>query len=587
MSAVKWLSPEPNAVLVSGDKLVATWSTPARPIFSPSFQLCLVETEECGDTVWPKVKKLPNGQYTITLKIPQLGSDNNFFVRMVDDKGSNYDTPEFKLQGSGPPRSALALNSGSSSSSSVLPDSLAPILPDSGSSGSNSSLSKSNEEIKGSPQNSNEGTDRTAFKNAGKGWASQANGTSTMSVSGNSTTVPATTAISSLALTPSITNNALIGNSNDNKPSTAAIVVPLAIFAAALAGLLFSLRQRSKAKEIQGPNNEPALNQVTSGDLSTGGSSKSIAGSSPTDLERAMEFIAVIRASQSPQLTPLPPSIESRWRERRKNRMQQSDASFRTGVSSNHTSIPASLSMPDMNQQIRPHNGPLPPIPSVVELDPTDMCPQHEIPRSGTYPTVPNHTSGLSRTAAHQVLASALAAEPAHSPTHPFGLIPGSHPDLAQAIPAIPTTRLPASLSFAGMPRPPCFVQPPAPAIPLSISQPSITTDLIHHSTSATSAPALNSTLSPLFVLPDSLRAALPRPLTASVPEIVISTGHSRCLEPQAQPQLEYKPAEQSPTRPRPAIPYSTRPRARDPQVTAVPNPYEAIAKALRTPRLV
>ncbi|KAH7340505.1 hypothetical protein B0J17DRAFT_322200 [Rhizoctonia solani] len=136
MSAVKWASPAPNAVLVSGGKLVATWSTPARPVASPSFQLCLVETEECGDTIWPKVKKLSGGQYTITLKVPQLGSDNDFFVRMVDDKGTVYDTPEFKLQGSESPNAALALNSGSSSSPSVLPDSLTSSLPGSGLPGS-------------------------------------------------------------------------------------------------------------------------------------------------------------------------------------------------------------------------------------------------------------------------------------------------------------------------------------------------------------------------------------------------------------------------------------------------------------------
>ncbi|KDN51545.1 hypothetical protein RSAG8_00090, partial [Rhizoctonia solani AG-8 WAC10335] len=239
MGAVKWINPEPNTVLVSGDKLVATWSTPARPIASPSFQLCLVETEECGDTVWPKVKKLPNGKYTITLKIPQLGLDNDFSVRMVDDKGSIYDTPEFKLQGSGLP--------GSTSSDTGHQESNGDGSNSSGPSGSISSSPGSEGESKGRLQSGNEGANQSAPKNAGKG--STVDGPATVSASMNSTVASATGTISSLALTPSITNNALIGSSNDTKPSTAAIVVPLAIFAAALVGLLFSLRKRSKAKE--------------------------------------------------------------------------------------------------------------------------------------------------------------------------------------------------------------------------------------------------------------------------------------------------------------------------------------------------
>lgn len=32
-------------------------------------------------------------------RIPELGLDNEFFIRMEDDNGAVYDTPEFKLQG--------------------------------------------------------------------------------------------------------------------------------------------------------------------------------------------------------------------------------------------------------------------------------------------------------------------------------------------------------------------------------------------------------------------------------------------------------------------------------------------------------
>ncbi|KAG8688095.1 hypothetical protein FRC11_006067 [Ceratobasidium sp. 423] len=589
MSAIKWISPEPNAVLVSGGKLVATWATPARPIASPSFQLCLVETEDCGDTIWPKVKKLRDGQYTITLKIPQLGSDNDFFVRMVDDKGSVYDTPEFKLQGGGSPSSSLALNT-SSSSSSVLPDSL---TSDSGSPGSTPSSaghegsngSGSNESApsslspsssgsgggdKGRPQSANEGADRSALKNAGKGLGSLVNGTATMSVSGNPTVASAT----SLALTPSATNRTLIGSSNDNKPSTAAIVVPLAIFAAALAGLLFSLRQRSKAKEIRGLKDEPALNRVTSKDSCASGSSN--AGSSRTDLERAMEFIARVRVPHSPNLTPLPPTIESKRRERREIRMRQSDASFRAEVAPRRVSVPTSSSMPDMDQRVQQRDGPLSPIPSVA-LDPIDVYPQHEIPRSTTCPVVPNHPPGLSQTVVYYPDPDP-GENPIHPPTHSLGPSVGCHPDASHTVSVIPATHLPTSLSFAGMPRPPDFAQPQVFATSSSMSQPIIVTGPMHHPASVTPAPPL--------VLPDSLRAALPRPPTAPVPEIVVNPGSNECLEPQPQPRPEYKPTDQSPTRPRPIIPYSTRPRTIAAQTSVVSNPYDAITKALRTPRL-
>ncbi|KEP54719.1 putative ATP-dependent RNA helicase SUB2 [Rhizoctonia solani 123E] len=600
MAAVKWISPEPNAVLVSGNKLVATWSTPARPIVSPSFQLCLAETEECGDTVWPKVKKLPNSQYTITIlafeprKIPQLGSGNNFFVRMVDDKGSVYDTPEFKLQGNDSPSSAVALDSGSSSPSSVLPDSLTSAVSGSTPSsaghqgsdgvGSNSSplssLSPSSDsegESKGIPQLSNEGADRSAPNNTGKGSGPMVNGTAAMSISRNSALASATGTISSTALAPSITNNALIGSPNDSKPSTAAIVVPLAIFAAALAGLLFSLRQRSKAKEIRGPKNESALNRVTSKDSCATGSTGD-SGPSRTDLERAMEFIARVRAPQSPQLTPLPPSIEPRWRERREIRMRQSNASFTTEVSPESRSIPTSSSAPDMGQRIQQRNGPLPPIPGVAELDPTDMYPQSEIPRSTSYLVAQSHPPEFSQTVACQLPAPTPVENSVYPPTHYLGPSYETYPNAPDTY-AISAAHLPMSFSMNGMPRPPHFVQPQLHVIPSSVSQPSIATGSIRHFASITPAPIPDSTLPP----PATLRAPLPRPPVAPVPEIVINPGY---LEPQPRPQPEYQPVDPSPTGPRPVIPYSTRPQTIEPEVNAVLNPYDAIAKALRTPRL-
>ncbi|CUA72474.1 Arginine-glutamic acid dipeptide repeats protein [Rhizoctonia solani] len=564
MAAVKWISPEPNAVLVSGNKLVATWSTPARPVASPSFQLCLVETEECGDTVWPKVKKLSNGQYTITLKVPQLGSANDFFVRMIDDKGSVYDTPDFKLQGSSSAGHQESNEYGSTN----------PPLSSSGSEG----------EIKGRPRPSNEGVDRTTPNNTGKGSGSTINGTAAVSISRNSTVAAAT---SSQALAPSVTNNALISSFHDNKPSTAAIVVPLAIFAAALAGLLFSLRQRSKAKEIRGSKNESTLNRVTSKDSCASGSTMGGSASSRTDLERAMEFIARVKAPQSPQLTPLPPSIESRWRERREIRMREFDGPVPAEVSHERRSMSVSSSMPNVDQWDRQRDGPLPPIPRVAELEPRYTYPEPEIPRSTSYPVIQSHPPVPSQATVYRPPAPATVKDVAYIPTHPLDPCSGNYPNAPEATYVMPNAHLPASRSLTGMPRPPDVVQPQVYILPPSTSQPSIATGLIH-STSATLAPISDSAFHPPTILPGSLQATtLPRPPMLPVPDIAINTGYS---EPQPQYQHEYQheyqPTDQSPTRPCPAIPYSTRPQTAKPVINAILNPYDAIARALRTPRL-
>ncbi|KAF8710415.1 hypothetical protein RHS03_02260, partial [Rhizoctonia solani] len=639
MSGVKWISPEPNAILVSGSKMVATWSTPARPVSSPSFQLCLVETDECGGTIWPKVKKLSGGRYTINLKIPQLSSDDGFFIRMVDDKGSMYDTPEFELQGeptdtswdnnnksirytivSGASSSTLALNSSSQSSSSMLPDSLTSVRPDLAASGGasvedgyqeasepgsygaaspgyNSSSSYSEGPGgRGKPQ-SHKGADKnpgkfyhprvyhTLIRPADKGLRPGANETATTSASGNSTLASASGTTSGLIYTPSVTDNALIGSSNDNKPSTAAIVVPLAIFAVALAGLIFSLRQRSKTKKIRVQENRPALNQVVTRDSCTSNSSTSSSGSSRTDLERAMDFIAGIKVPHSPGLTPLPPSIESKRRERREIRMRQPNTSFRDETASEHMPALASSSAPKVDQCIRRNDQPLPPLPGIVQSDSEGEHPRCKISHTKNYTMAQDHSLGLSQGKVYQMPAPVITEQPIRLSIHSLGPDYRSHTSLPQVASAPPATHSPENSSTVAT-RLTCFMQQHAHNIPSSMSQPAMVAPPPCHPTSLTSLLAANPGFPSFPVLPDSLRAALPQAPAVSAPEIVVHPVCSEYSEPNPESQLKSEFTDQSPIRPRPAIPYSTRPQPKQPQVNVMSNPYDAIAKVLRTPRL-
>ncbi|KAG9085268.1 hypothetical protein FS749_004574 [Ceratobasidium sp. UAMH 11750] len=137
-TGVIWVRPSSTDVYVSGDKMVVAWSSRYGST-SPSFQLCLSDTQECGEAVWPNVKRLSNGTYSLTMwvmrkireyadydnnrAIPELRGDNAFFIRMEDDDGDISDTPMFKLQASSNQSDRTSLSDSPSSSSSTTPDS--------------------------------------------------------------------------------------------------------------------------------------------------------------------------------------------------------------------------------------------------------------------------------------------------------------------------------------------------------------------------------------------------------------------------------------------------------------------------------
>ncbi|CEL52178.1 hypothetical protein RSOLAG1IB_00717 [Rhizoctonia solani AG-1 IB] len=396
-----------------------------------------------------------------------------------------------------------------------------------------------------------------------------------MRTPGVSTTDAATSIVSSSTPTPSVTNNALIGSSNDNKPSTAAIVVPLAIFAVALAGLLFSLRQRSKTKGIQAQKNEPPLNRAMTKDSCTSGSSTDSSRSSRADLERAVEFLAGIRSPPSPRLTPLPPSIESKRRERRETRMRESSISLQNKMVPERQSISTSSSALELAQPNR-QNEPLPPLPDIAKLDDKDMHSQHEIPRSVTYPVTQSHPSWVSATMSYHDAVEKCV----HPSGHSFGSSSKSQPELSQTN-FLSTTGLPVPPSLTGIPRSSPNAQQYMRNIPSSISQPSL--GLAPHPASLMPVLALSSAIPSLSVPPASLQAPPPQPL--AIPTIEVEPVYPEYSELSPQPRLKCEPTNQSPTRPRPAIPYSTRPQVTRSQINPM-NPYDAIAKVLRTPRL-
>lgn len=393
---------------------------------------------------------------------------------------------------------------------------------------------------------------------------------------------PITSTTSTVALTPSTTSKSLVGTTGDNKPSAAAIAVPLAIFATALAGLIFSLRQRSKTKEIQAHGNvgrdKEALERTTSKESSASSASGSYAGSRVADLEWAMEFIAGVRVPKSPRLTPLPPSIESKRCMRRENRARHADVSVGTkGSSMDFSAVPMSS---EPAQQRCDHLVPMRGISTGYASESSIVPVTHQegglmshiiyppglphVPTAYQPPTAP-HVKPLANSATYPVMSQGTAIYP-HAPQTP------------------PPVKRVSDFSFVGMPRPPTFMQqyvcPTDSTAPNSVEANTHTHPLttfppvvfapVPHPTSSVGHNGLQ--LPP--VLPASLRVAQPQvPVTALQP-----TPRFELPDPQ-QPQLECQSTASSPTKPN--IPYSTRP-----PVHVILNPYDAIAKVLRTPRL-
>ncbi|KAF8610067.1 hypothetical protein BDV93DRAFT_5791 [Ceratobasidium sp. AG-I] len=537
------------------------------------------------------------------MTVPELGADDNFFVRMEDDDGNTHDTPGFKLQVSSDPSSPSSASSPDSGSSS---GSFATGSPSDSSSrdasGSvASSPGSSNDDQNKAQMGSNDHNNTTSSKTA---TGSKASGALTANVSASnfSAFASATGSILSGTLGPSATNKALISTAADNKPSTVAIVVPLAIFAAALAGLIFSLRQRSRTKkELEKRNksahDEPALQRSISNDSAGGKSDTSSGTSQMSDLERAMQLIAKVQTPKSPSLTPLPPSLQSRRQERAEKRGPQSGE-----ISSIGSVTVLSAKSGDSNSDRGVWPNPIPPvvnghqIPQGYHYQPgfSGVDPYTGAPYPGQYHVHPGYaTYGP----AHYQLPSIPRIEPLADPSSyvpPPGVGPHpSPPPVAHSISSIQEPTEPRmNMPNIRIPRPPGLTQPvsiPPPRtyqyqepVPIPRLAPAPATQFpVDRALSFESPPATQSNLGPPPVLPASLRVAQPQETSPPAPEVHDHYPQVNVAQP--LPNIN-KPL---PSPAGPDIPYSTRPSSASlasnaDELGSIPNPYDAIAMALR-----
>ncbi|KAG8692630.1 hypothetical protein FRC09_011071 [Ceratobasidium sp. 395] len=478
---------------------------------------------------------------------------------MEDDDGVHSDTPMFKLQAS-PDQQGQASSPGSSSgSSSSRADSASSRQSNPNSTSSGGNGDKSN---RGSSNDSKDGESETGSKGTGGARISEIPmpGASMSS----STSSPVGTVSMTASLLPLATNKALVATSENNKPSTVAIVIPLAIFAAALAGLVFSLRQRSKAKkEIERRNSasgdEPSLHRTVSKDSSSVTSQSSAGSAGRTDIERAMEFISGIRVPRSPGLTPLPPSIESRRHARMQNKLErdavsQADLVEAARVQITKPDIPEVAGRPTGVQYVGPcTNYPgygrdsglyqLPIIPRAVPLiDPSTYATL--VPGNGFWPGIPHTVIGMPPSLGGLGGSVLGVPRPSTAPlSQALGHLPYPADQESDVLTSVNASR-PAEFApnHAPVPPPIAPIVEPLPAPP---------------------------------VLPASLRVARPRP-PSPLDYAAINQARTQATQPHESVSSIVGPA----------IPYATRPSSSSTTLSStlsdLPNPYAAIKMALR-----
>ncbi|KAK0506620.1 hypothetical protein EDD18DRAFT_37784 [Armillaria luteobubalina] len=118
--AVQWESPAAGDRFGPGDVLVGKWRADS-PVDAPSFKVCGnssssslspppqvssrdsddqtsgdSDTGNCGETVWPTVQH-GNGSDSVSLAVPNVTSDESFYLLMIDNFGTKYRSPPFLL----------------------------------------------------------------------------------------------------------------------------------------------------------------------------------------------------------------------------------------------------------------------------------------------------------------------------------------------------------------------------------------------------------------------------------------------------------------------------------------------------------
>ncbi|KAG8721295.1 hypothetical protein FRC08_014442 [Ceratobasidium sp. 394] len=498
---------------------------------------------------------------------------------MEDDDGDISDTPMFKLQASSNQSDRTSSSDSSPSSSSTTPDSSPSSRFDS------NSPSSGDDNDGARSRGDKDGKDEEAPKATGRVRPSETY-TPNASVS-NNTPLPTATGSTTLSLLPSATNRALVAATDNNKPSTVAIVVPLAIFAAALAGLIFSLRQRSKTRrEIEHPNGkpqgDPSLNRTVSKESSSAASESSAGSAGKTDLERAMEFISGVQVPKSPNLTPLPPSIDSKRRARMQNKLKQDDVSqadraVGAGIQTSEAHTPRAAGRPVEASYSGSYHGPgfsygsaldqLPALPRATPLvDPSTYAALAS--SSGFRPETSQVMAGVPP--GLELRRNMLGAES----RPPTVFQPQDQGSLSYPIeqhfqlpaPTVVVANQEAQTYMHSNASQPVGVAPPSPA-------PIVASVQVH-------TPAVLDTVSlpPPPTLPASLRVAQPQ--TPS------PFQHDAGGELHAA-VAQLRPHESAPLPAGPGIPYATRPSTSgattSSTLTSLPNPYAAIATALRS----
>ncbi|KAJ6631192.1 hypothetical protein B0H10DRAFT_1981326 [Mycena sp. CBHHK59/15] len=119
---VTWISPLAQDIYGPGAVIIAKWTCP-KTIVSPYFRLCMPATgqtsdsrrsdgddgdpsdsdegENCGATVWPTITESA-GVFQVSVTVPQVTSDEGYYLQMKDNVGALMRSPIFTLSPQAP-----------------------------------------------------------------------------------------------------------------------------------------------------------------------------------------------------------------------------------------------------------------------------------------------------------------------------------------------------------------------------------------------------------------------------------------------------------------------------------------------------
>ncbi|KAJ3751233.1 hypothetical protein DFH05DRAFT_172092 [Lentinula detonsa] len=112
---VQWISPSAGDVFGPGDSIIGKWTTNTA-VVSPNFKVCPGEprsslgsrsdgsenesNDSCGSKVYPTVQQSA-GTYTISLAVPNITTEQTWYLEMSDDFDNVWPSPSFSLSSNG------------------------------------------------------------------------------------------------------------------------------------------------------------------------------------------------------------------------------------------------------------------------------------------------------------------------------------------------------------------------------------------------------------------------------------------------------------------------------------------------------